>query len=181
MMCYENSEEDKNGNGDDENKQESKNPEAAERTVGPGTARNTEEPLGTPLMLSYVSNIFTTGVTNEWPMSRIEDNLSTPRVPSSVRKLMESSKHVEDEKSGNTINVHLSREKSTTEHRSSNVSCPVENVAHAQPSVSHEENEIQNSNFDYVSIMRSSEALEEDDRKPAAKRIKKEPEDEAQS
>ena len=65
MMCYKNSEEDKNGNGDDENKQESKNPEASERNVGPGTARITEEPLGTPLMLSYVSNILTTGVTNE--------------------------------------------------------------------------------------------------------------------
>ena len=103
----------------------------------------------------------------------IEDNSSTPRVPSSVRTLMESSKHVEDEKSRNTINVHLSREKTTIEHRSSNVSCPVENVAHAQPSVSHEENEIHNSNFDYVSIMRPSDDPEEDDRKPAAKRIKR--------
>ena len=67
------------------------------------------------------------------------------------------------------------------EHRSSNGSCPVENVACAQPSVSHEENEIQNSNFDYVPSKRPSEHPEEDDRKPAAKRIKKEPEDEAQS
>ena len=57
MMCYENSEDDKNGNGDDENKQESKNPEADERKVGRGTARNTEEPQGTPLMQSYASNI----------------------------------------------------------------------------------------------------------------------------
>ena len=65
MMCYENSEDDKNGNGDDENKQESKNPEDDERKVGPGTARNTEEPQGTPLMQSYVSNVFTTGITNE--------------------------------------------------------------------------------------------------------------------
>ena len=44
MMCYEDTEEDKNGNGDDENKQESKNPEDYERKVGPGTARITEEP-----------------------------------------------------------------------------------------------------------------------------------------
>ena len=49
MTCYENSEDDKNGNGDDENKQESKNPEVDERNIGPGTARNTEEPQGTPL------------------------------------------------------------------------------------------------------------------------------------
>ena len=41
MTCYENSEEDKNGNGDDENKKESKNPEDDERKVDPGTARNT--------------------------------------------------------------------------------------------------------------------------------------------
>ena len=66
-------------------------------------------------------------------------------------------------------------------HRSSNVSSPVENVAHAQPSVSHEEHEIQNSNFEYGSTKRPSEDPGEDDRKPAAKRIKKEPEDEAQS
>ena len=66
MTCYENSEDDKNENGDDENKQESKNPEDDERKVGPGTARNTEEPQGTPLRQSYISNIFTTGITNEW-------------------------------------------------------------------------------------------------------------------
>ena len=59
---------------------------------------------------------------------------------------MESSKHGEDEKSRNMINVHLAREKSTIKHRSNNVPYPVENVAHAQPSVSHEEDEIQNSN-----------------------------------
>ena len=126
MTCYENSEDDKNGNGDDENKQESKNPEDDERTVGPGTARNTEEPQGTPLMQSYVSNVFTTGIMNEWVMSMIEDNSTTPRVPSSVRAWIELSKHGEDEKSLNMINVHLAHEKST----SSNVSCPVENVAH---------------------------------------------------
>ena len=51
----------------------------------------------------------------------------------------------------------------------------------AQPSVSHEEDEIQNSNYDYGSSMRQREDPEEDERKPAAKRIKKEPEDETQS
>ena len=85
MMCYQNSEDDKNGDGDDENKQESKNPEDDERIVGPGTARNTEEPQGTPLMQSYVSNFFTTGIMNEWAMSTIEDNSATPMVPSTVR------------------------------------------------------------------------------------------------
>ena len=78
--CYENSEDDKNGNGDDENKQESKNPEDDERKVGPGTARNTEEPEGTPLTQLYVSNVFTTGITNEWAMSTIKDNSATLRV-----------------------------------------------------------------------------------------------------
>ena len=68
MTCYENSEDDQNGNGDDENKQESKNPEADERNVGHGTAWY----------------IFMTGIMNEWAMSTIEDNSSTPRVPSSV-------------------------------------------------------------------------------------------------
>ena len=109
-------------------------------------------------------------------MNMIEDNLATPRVPSSVRAWIESSKHGENEKSRNTINVQLACKKSMIEHRSSNVS---ENVACAQPSVSHEEDEIQNSNFEYGSS--KSEDPEEDDRKPAAKRIKKEPEDEAQS
>ena len=79
------------------------------------------------------------------------------------------------------INVQLACEKSMIEHRSSNVSHQGENVVHAQPSVSHEEDEIQYSNFEYGSSKRPREAPEEDDRKPAAKRIKKEPEDEVQS
>ena len=79
------------------------------------------------------------------------------------------------------INEQLAREKSKIEHRSSNISHPGENVAHAQPSVSHEEEEIRNSNFEYESSKRPSEDNEEDDRKPAAKRIKMKPEDEAQS
>ena len=40
MMCYEDTEDDKNGNGDDENKQEPKNPEDDERKVGPGEKMN---------------------------------------------------------------------------------------------------------------------------------------------
>ena len=79
------------------------------------------------------------------------------------------------------INVYLACERSTVEHRSSNIPCPVENVVHTQPYVSHEEDEIQNSNFDRVPTKRSSDDHEKDDKKPAAKRIKKEPEDEAQS
>ena len=122
-----------------------------------------------------------TQVKNEWAMITIENNSATPRVTSSVRAGMESSNHGEDEKSRNMINVHLAREKSTIEHRSNNVPCPVENVVHAQPSVSHEEDEIQNSNFEHVPSKRPREDPEEDDRKPAAKRIKKEPEDDAQS
>ena len=41
------------------------------------------------------------------------------------------------------INVQLAHEKSTIEHWSSNISHPGENVACAQPSVSHEGDEIQ--------------------------------------
>ena len=44
MMCFEDTEDDKNGNGEEESKQESKNPEDDESKVGPGTARNTEDP-----------------------------------------------------------------------------------------------------------------------------------------
>ena len=87
-----------------------------------------------------------TQLTNEWAMSMIEDNSATPRDSSSVLAWMESSKYGEDEKSRNMINVPLAREKQTLEHRSSNVPRTVENVAHAQPSVSHEKGEIRNSN-----------------------------------
>ena len=76
--------------------------------------------------------------------------------------------------------MQLVREKSTIEHRSSNILHPGEYVTCAQPSVSHEEDEIQNSNFDYRLSNHPSKEPEEDDRKPAGKRIKKEPEDEAQ-
>ena len=94
MMCYEDTEDDKNGNGDGKNKQESKHPEDDETKVGPGTPRNTGEPQGTPLTQLY---IFTTQVTNKWAMSTIEDNLAT--LPRSVQAWMESSKYGEDEKS----------------------------------------------------------------------------------
>ena len=50
MTCYEDTEDDKNGNGVGENKQELKNPEHDERKVGSGTPRNTEEPQGTSHM-----------------------------------------------------------------------------------------------------------------------------------
>ena len=79
------------------------------------------------------------------------------------------------------INMQLAREKSTTEHRSRNISHPGENVVCAQPSVSHKEDEIQNSNFEYGSSKHPSEDPVEDDKKPAAKRTKKEPQDEAKS
>ena len=149
MMCYEDTEDDKNGNGDGENKQESKNPEENERKVGAGTHKITEEPQGTPLTQSYV---FTTQVMNEWAMSTIEDNSATPRFPSSVRAWMESSKYGEDEKSRYMINVPLAREKSRLEHRSNNVPHTVENVVCAQPSVSHEEDEIRNSNLNMCPV-----------------------------
>ena len=79
------------------------------------------------------------------------------------------------------INLPLAREKSMLEHRSNNAPHTVENVAHAQPSVSYKEAEIQNSNFEHVPIKRPRDDPEDDDRNPAAKRIKKEPEDDAQS
>ena len=47
MTCYKDAEDDKNENGDGENKIESKRYDDDERKVGPGTPRNTEEPQGT--------------------------------------------------------------------------------------------------------------------------------------
>ena len=47
--------------------------------------------------------------------------------------------------------------------------------------VSHEEDKIQISNFEDVPSTGPNENPEEDNRKPAAKRIKTEPEDDAQS
>ena len=62
MTCFEDEEDDKNENGDDENKFEAKNSEDDERKVGPGTPRNTMEPQRTP---PTQTNVFTTQVTNE--------------------------------------------------------------------------------------------------------------------
>ena len=45
-------------------------------------------------------------------------------------------------------------------------------MARAQPNLSHEEDEIQNSNFEHVPSKRPSDDPEEDDRKPGAKQIK---------
>ena len=178
MTCFEDEEDDKNENGDDENKFEAKNSEDDERKAGPGTPRNTMEPQRTP---PTQSNVFMTQVTNEWAMSMIENNSATPRDLRSVRAWMESSKYGEYEKSRNMINVLLAREKSTLKDGCNDAQSTGENVARAQPNLSHEEDEIQNSNFEHVPIKRPSDDPEEDDRKPAAKRIKKEPEDDAQS
>ena len=178
MTCFEDEEDDKNENGDDENKFEGKNSEDDERKVGPGTPRNTMEPQRPP---PTQTNVFTTQVTNEWAMSTIENNSATPRDLSSVRSWMESSKYGEYEKSRNMINVPLAREKSTLKDGCNDAQCTGENVACAQPNLSHEEDEIQNSNFEHVASKRPSDDPEEDDRKPAAKRIKKEPKDDAQS
>ena len=70
-------------------------------------------------MQSYISNVFITGIMSEWGMSMIEDNLATPRVPSLVQAWIESSKHGQEEKSQNMINVQLAHKKSKIEHRSS--------------------------------------------------------------
>ena len=67
------------------------------------------------------------------------------------------------------------------EHRSNNIPLTVENVAHAQPSVSHEEDKIRNSNFEHMPSKHPHDDREEDDRNPAAQKILKEPEDDAQS
>ena len=82
-----------------------------------------------------------------WAMSMIQDNLATLRVLSLVQSWIESSKHREEEKSQNMTNVQLAHEKSKIEHRSSNISHPGGNVACAQPTVSHKEEEIPNLNF----------------------------------
>ena len=79
------------------------------------------------------------------------------------------------------MNVPFAREKSTLKDGCNDAPHTGENVARAQPSVSHEEDEIQYSNFEHVPSKRPSDDPEEDDRKPAAKRIKKEPEYDAQS
>ena len=97
-------------------------------------------------------------------MSTIENNSAIPRDLSSVRAWMESSKYGEYEKRRNMINVPLAREKSTLKDGFNNARCTGKNVAHAQPILSHEEDEIQNSNFEHVPSKRPSDDPEEDDR-----------------
>ena len=79
------------------------------------------------------------------------------------------------------INVPLARKKSKIEHRSSNISHPSENVACTQPSVSHEEDEIQNSNFEYGSSELQERFLKRMIENKQQKELKNEPENEAQS
>ena len=107
MMCYENNEEEKYENEEEENKQESKNPDDEERKVDPGTVRNTEEPQGIPHLQLCIRDVFMTGIMSDWVMSMIEDNVATQRYPSSVQAWRESSKHGQEEKSQNVIQVQL--------------------------------------------------------------------------
>ena len=95
MMCYE---DEKCEKGEEENKQESKNPDDDERKVDPGTVRNTEEPQEIPHSQSCIREGFTTGIMNDWAMSTIEDNLATPRDLSSFGVWIESSRHGQEEK-----------------------------------------------------------------------------------
>ena len=96
MMCYE---DEKYEKGEEENKQESKNPEDEERKVDPGTVRTTEEPQGIPHSQSCIRQVFTTGILKEWALSTIEDKLAIPRDPRSVQSWRESSTHGQEEKS----------------------------------------------------------------------------------
>ena len=96
MMCYE---DEKYEKGEEENKQESKNPEDGERKVDPGTVRTTVEPQGIPHSQSCIRQVFTTGILKEWALSTIEDRLAIPRDPRSVQAWRESSTHGQEEKS----------------------------------------------------------------------------------
>ena len=89
MMCYENSKEEEYENGKKKMSKNQKNPDDDERNVDPGTSRNRKNPTDAVI---YVSNIFTTGITSEWVMSKIEYNLATPWVPSSVRARIDYSR-----------------------------------------------------------------------------------------
>ena len=60
---------------------------------------------------------------------------------------MESSKYGDYEKSRNMINVPLAREKSALKDGCNNAPRTGENIARAQPNISHEENEIQKFKF----------------------------------
>ena len=104
MMCYE---DEKYEIGEEENKQESKNPDDQERNVDPGTVRNTEEPEGIPHLQSCVREVDMTGIRNDWAMSMIEDNLAAPRDPRLVQEWREFSKYGQEKKSRNVIKVQL--------------------------------------------------------------------------
>ena len=71
------------------------------------------------------------------------------------------------------ITVQLACKKSKIEHRSSNISHPGENVACAQPSVSHKEEETQNSNFEYESSKHPREDPEQDIENQKPKELKR--------
>ena len=58
-------------------------------------------------MQSYVSNDYMTGITSEWVMSMIENNLATMRVTSLFQAWIESSKNGEDETNQNMINMQM--------------------------------------------------------------------------
>ena len=91
MMCYENHGEGKYENGEEENKQESKNPDEEERKQDLGTIRNTEEPQGIPHSQSCVREVFMARIMSDWAMSMIEDNMATLREPSLVQAWTDSS------------------------------------------------------------------------------------------
>ena len=76
MMWYE---DEKYEKGEEENKEESKNPDDEERKVDPGTARNTVEPQGIQHLQLCIREEFMTGIMNDWAMSTIEDNLADLR------------------------------------------------------------------------------------------------------
>ena len=71
-------------------------------------------------MLSYVTNIYITGITSELAMSMIEDNLANQwrGLSSSMDKTFKS-----------WTKIKLALEKSKIEYRRSNLSHPGENVA----------------------------------------------------
>ena len=94
---------------------------------------------------------------------------------------MESSSYGEYEKSRNMINIPLAREKSMLKHRSNNIPHTVENVAYAQPSVSHEGDEIRNSNFEHVPSKRQGMILKRMIGNKLPQELKKNPEYDAQS
>ena len=68
------------------------------KKLDPGTTRNTKEPQGIPLMQLCIREVLTNGITSDWAMCMIEDNLATPRDPRSVLSWRDSSTHGQEEK-----------------------------------------------------------------------------------